>query len=222
MTRQQPGWRIPTALIGLSAVPLLVGAARLVELAGGPQVIPADARFTASPLPVVVHVVGAAVYALLGAVQFAPGVRRRHPRWHSWAGRTTVVAGAGVAGSALWLTVFVPPQPDSGPLLFVLRLVFAPALVIGLALGVTAIRHGDIAAHRAWMTRTYAIALAAGTQAFTEGIGGAILGHGPLALDASRGAAWILNLAVAEWAIRRPPTATNRARPVASTVGSHA
>lgn len=222
MTRRQRGWRTPVALIALSAIPLLAGSARLVQLAGGPQVIPADARLTASPLPLIVHIAGAAVYAILGAIQFAPQVRRRHPRWHRAAGRATVVAGLAVAGSALWLTVFVPPQPGSGPLLFVLRLVFAPAMLTGLALGVTAIRRGDVTAHRAWMTRTYAIALAAGTQAFTEGIGGAVLGHSPLALDASRGAAWVLNLAIAEWALRRPLTNSRQPRRTKTTVGSHA
>lgn len=78
-------------------------------------------------------------------------------------------------------------------------------MVASLGLGVTAVRRGDVATHRAWMTRAYAIALAAGTQAFTEGIGGAVLGHSPLALDASRGAAWVINLAVAEWVSRRRP-----------------
>jgi uncharacterized membrane protein len=222
MTGRQRGWGVPVALVVLSAIPLMAGAARLVELTGGPQVIPSDPRFTASPLPVVVHIVGAAAYALLGAFQFAPAIRRRRPRWHRAAGRVAVVAGGAVAGSALWLTVFVPPQPDSGPLLFVLRLVFAPAVLAGLALGVRAIRRGDVPAHRAWMTRTYAIALAAGTQAFTEGIGGAVLGHTPLALDASRAAAWVLNLAIAEWAIRRNPTPRARRTPATTTLGSHA
>lgn len=203
MTRRQRGWRIPVALVVLSAIPLVAGAARLVELAGGPRLIPSDPRFTASPLPVIVHIVGAAVYALLGAVQFVPAVRRRHPSWHRRAGRVIVAAGAAVAGSALWLTLVFPPEPGSGPLLFALRLVFGPAMVAGLVLGMTSIRRGDVRAHRAWMTRTYAIALGAGTQVFTEGIGGAVLGHSALALDASRGAAWVLNLAVAEWAIRR-------------------
>jgi uncharacterized membrane protein len=205
------------ALIALGTVPVLAGTARLVELAGGPAMIPTDARFTASPLPVVLHIVCAATYALLGALQFAPRFRNRRPGWHRAAGRVLVVAGLGVAASALWLTLFFPPQPGSGPLLFLLRLVFAPAMVGSLLLGVAAIRRRDIMAHRAWMMRTYAIALAAGTQAFTEGVGGAVFGHGPLALDASRGAAWAINLAVAEWAVRRPSTA-HRPRRVAVVV----
>lgn len=125
-----------------------------------------------------------------------------------------------MAASALWLTVFFPPQPGSGPLLFLLRLVVAPAVVGGLVLGVAAVRRGDVAAHRAWMTRTYAVALAAGTQVVTEGIGGALFGHGPLALDASRGAAWVVNLAVAEWALRRSVARPSRPRRVPGQGGS--
>ncbi|WP_406830627.1 DUF2306 domain-containing protein [Pedococcus sp. KACC 23699] len=204
MTARQRGWRVPAALMALSALPVLAGAARLVGLAGGPQLIPADARFTASPLPVVVHIVCAAVFALLGSLQFVGGFRRRRPGWHRASGRVLVAAGAGVALSALWLTLFFAPQPDSGPLLLVLRIAFGSALLATLGLGVAAIRRGDVAGHRAWMVRAYAIALGAATQVFTEGVGGAVLGDGPLALDASRGAAWAINLAVAEWVIRRP------------------
>jgi hypothetical protein len=54
------------------------------------------------------------------------------------------------------------------------------------------------------MIRAYAIALAAGTQAFTEGIAGAIFSTGELPMDLAKGAGWVINLAVAEWAIRRP------------------
>lgn len=210
MTTRQRGWRVPAALIALSLIPVLAGTARLVELNGGPSLIPSDPRFTASPLPVVVHIVSATTYAVLGALQFAPGLRSRRPGWHRASGRVLVVAGLGVAVSALWLTLFVPPQPGSGPLLFVLRLVFGPAMAAALLLGVVAIRRRDVMAHRAWMTRAYAIALAAGTQAFTEGAGAAVFGHSPLALDASRAAAWVVNLAVAEWAIRRHSAARGR------------
>ena len=48
-----------------------------------------------------------------------------------------------------------------------------------------------------------AIGLAAGTQAFTEGIGGALFGTGELSADVAKGAAWVINLAIAEWIIRR-------------------
>ena len=81
MTTRQRGWLAPVALVALSIVPVVAGSLRLVELAGGPAVIPSDARFTESPLPVVVHIVSAAVYALLGSLQFVAGwyLGRRTP-----------------------------------------------------------------------------------------------------------------------------------------------
>jgi hypothetical protein len=53
------------------------------------------------------------------------------------------------------------------------------------------------------MIRAYALALGAGSQVFTEGLGQAVFGHGVVAGDLEKGAGWIINLAVAEWAIRR-------------------
>jgi uncharacterized membrane protein len=220
MTTRQRGWRLPTALIALSAIPVLAGTARLVELAGGPVTIPTDARFTASPLPVVLHITCATTYALLGTFQFVTRFRNRRPGWHRASGRVLVVAGLGVAGSALWMTLFLPPQPGSGALLFVLRLVFGPAMVTALVLAVAAIRRRDINAHRAWMIRAYAIALAAGTQAFTQPVGVALFGHRPLVFDASSGAGWLINLTIAEWAIRHQPATTRRPQ-VVLTVGGH-
>ena len=81
---------------------------------------------------------------------------------------------------------------------------------ISIVLGLAAIRRRDIARHRAWMTRAYALALGAGTQAFTVGFGEAVFGAGVVRTDLMMGAGWAINLAVAEWVIRRP--AARRAR----------
>ncbi|ODU05292.1 MAG: hypothetical protein ABS81_07970 [Pseudonocardia sp. SCN 72-86] len=195
-------WPVPVALVALAAVPLVVGALRLVQLAGGPAAVPADPRFDAGPLPVVLHVVGAAMFVLLGAAQFVPALR--HSGWHRRAGRVAVAAGLVVAGSALWLALFVPPKSGTGDLLYLLRLVFGSAQAACLVLGVAAVRRRDLATHRAWMIRAYAIALSAGTQVLTIGLGHAAFGAGVLVTDLANGAGWIVNLAVAEWIIRRP------------------
>jgi uncharacterized membrane protein len=144
------------------------------------------------------------VFALLGAFQLAPRFRRRHPTWHRRAGRVAAVAGLLVAGSALWLTLFYAPQPGTGPVLFGFRLVVGSAMIACLVRGFTAIRRRDIPAHRAWMVRGYALGLGAGTQVFTEGIGGAIFGTGEVRGDLARAAGWLINLAVAEYVIARP------------------
>lgn len=192
------------ALLALSAIPLTAGTLRLIELAGGPAVIPSDHRFGGLPIALVVHILGAAIVALGGIPQLAPRFRARHRVWHRRAGRVVGMAALLVAGSALWLTLFNAAQPGTGALLYLLRVVFASALATCVVLGIAAARRGDIPAHRAWMVRAYAIAMGAGTQVFTEGIGGAIFGTGVLAGDLAKGAGWAINLAVAEWVIRRP------------------
>ena len=61
------GWPIPAALVALSAIPLTAGTFRLLQLFGGPAVLPADGRFASQPVPLVVHIVGATIYALVGS-----------------------------------------------------------------------------------------------------------------------------------------------------------
>jgi uncharacterized membrane protein len=202
--RGRSGWPVPVALVALSAVPVVAGALRVVQLAGGPALIPAEARFPVPPVALLAHILGAAAYALVGAFQFVPRIRRQHAAWHRRAGRVLTVAGLAVAGSAVWMTLFYAAKPGTGDLLYLFRLTFGFLMVAFLVLGFAAIRRRDIAAHRAWMVRAYAIGLAAGTQVFTESIGVALLGTGALVGDLAKGAGWVINLAVAEWLIRRP------------------
>jgi uncharacterized membrane protein len=138
---------------------------------------------------------------------------RRRPGYHRAAGRTLVVAGALVAGSALWMTLMYTQKEGTGDVLYLFRLAFSTAMVASIVLGFAAIRRREIARHRAWMIRAYAIALAAGTQAFTVGVGGALFGDGVLAHDLSIASAWLINLAVAEWAVRRRPAPRRRPQP---------
>jgi uncharacterized membrane protein len=210
-TQPSAAGAVPAALVALSLIPLTAGVLRLIQLAGGPAVMPADDRFTGFPVPLVIHIVGAAVFALVGAFQLLPRLRRGGRAWHRRAGRVVAAAGLAVAGSALWLTLVYEAQPGTGDLLYVLRLVFGSAMAGCLVLGFTAVRRRDIAAHRAWMIRGYALGLAAGTQVFTQGIGEAVLGTGEVRGDLAQGAGWVINLLVAEWAIRRT-TASGRRR----------
>jgi uncharacterized membrane protein len=196
-------WRVPIALVALGTVPVTAGALRLVELSGGTQALPSDARYDATPLPVVLHIVCAAAFAILGAFQFAPRLRRHS--WHRRAGRLLVLAGLGVALSALWLNQYVPRADATREVLYPLRLAFGVVLVATLVLGFRAARRRDFARHRAWMIRSYAIGLVAGTQVVTLGIGGALLGTGDLTTALLLAAAWAINLAVAERAIRSRP-----------------
>ena len=203
MTRGGSSWRVPLALVVLSLFPLVAGSLRLIEIAGGPQVLPTNPRIDASPAPLVVHVLAAAVYAVLGAFQFPARLRRRHPGWHRRSGRILVGAGLTVAGSGLWMTLFYSGAPG-GVLLWTIRLLVGSTMAAAIVLGFSAIRRRDIGAHRAWMIRAYALGLGAGTQVFTQGIGEALFGTSDLSTGISVASGWVINAVVAEWVIRRP------------------
>lgn len=204
-------WRVPTALIALTVIPVTAGFLRLLEIVGGPALLPTNPRVDAAPAPVVFHIVAAALFALLGALQFSTRIRRRRPNWHRRSGRMLVVAGLVVAGSGLWMTLFYPDAPG-GDLLWAVRLLVGSATATALVLGFTAIRRRDIRSHRAWMIRGYALAAGAGTQLFTEGISKAAFGDGDLSKALSMTAGWLINIAVAEWVIRHPVARHPRSR----------
>jgi hypothetical protein len=195
--RRGGGWLAPTGLILLSLIPVIGGGFRLTELSGGAAITPDNARFFASPIPVVAHIVGATVYCLLGAFQFVPALRRR--AWHRIAGLIVIPAGLIAALSGLWMAVSLPAVDAGSTLLLTLRLAFGSAMAVFIVLGIVAIRRRDFSRHGAWMTRAYALGVAAGTQAIVFAIW--ILGVGPAdrwTTAVLMGAAWVINAAVAE------------------------
>lgn len=203
-------WLVPAGLVLLSLIPILAGVFRLTELGGVVEIRPGSERFTDSPIPVIVHIVSVTVFSLVGAFQFLPGLRGRRA-WHRIAGRVLIPAGLLVALSALWMTLFSDLPPTDGVLLIVLRVVFGTAMLVSILLGIRAIMHRRFADHGAWMTRAYAIAVGAGTQAILLGIP-ELFGSPPdvLLRAVLSGAAWVINLAVAEYVIRRRGLATER------------
>jgi hypothetical protein len=190
---------------------MVAGAARLTQLTTGAAVTADNARFFASPTPVVLHIIGATLFSILGALQFAPRLRRRS--WHRTAGKVVFVAGFVAATSGLWMSVFYPRPPQDAFSLEVVRIVVGVAMTAFLVLGLLRIRSSDVAAHRAWMMRGYALGLGAGTQVLTH-IPWLVLFGAPSGWTRTMlmSAGWIINLAVAEWFIRtRPlPAATSR------------
>jgi uncharacterized membrane protein len=219
MRRARPGWLLPAGLIALSAIPIIAGASRIAQLNTGAPVTPANARFVAMPVPVELHIIFASLYLILGAFQFAPRFRRRRPGWHRVAGRLLVPSGIIAASAGMWMSLFYPHQPNDGAPLLVFRLVFGSAIILSIVLGLAAILRGDIAQHRAWMMRGYAIALGTGTQVLTTLPWVLLLGQpGVVPRELLLLAGWVINLAVVEWFIRRRPLRSARA---STGVASH-
>jgi uncharacterized membrane protein len=199
---RRPEWLAPAGLIALSLVPIVAGAFRLTQLTTGAAVTPENARFFDSPVPVFVHIVASSTFLVLGALQFAPSLRRR--RWHRIAGRVVAPAGLLSALSGMWMAVFSDLPATNGPALLAMRLVFGTAMAAGIVLAFVAIRRGDVTTHSAWMTRAYAIGLGAGTQVFTFLPWALFFGAPGQAVNTVlMGAGWVINLAVAEVVIRR-------------------
>jgi len=204
-------WLVPAGLILLSLIPIAEGAFRLTQLAGGVEITPANARFFESPLPVILHIVSVTLFALLGAFQFVPSLRRRRNAWHRIAGRVVLPSGVVAALSGLWMTLFYPWPVNDGIILYGLRLLFGSAMLIALLLGGATIWRRDFTQHGNWMLRGYAIGMGAGTQALILMSGEMIAGP-PSELSRAflMGVSWVINLLVAEWIIRRRRSAPAR------------
>ncbi|WP_353987493.1 DUF2306 domain-containing protein [Ruicaihuangia caeni] len=196
-------WLAVTGLILLSLIPVIAGMLRLSQLTLGAPITPESVRFVASPVPVIAHILGATVYSLLGAFQFVPALRSKRS-WHRVAGLALIPAGFVTALSGLWMAVFYSSSTGDGGLLMVARLVFGSAMVASLVVGVCALMRRDFAAHGPWMTRAYAIGVAAGTQALI--LGAWIIFIGPLdglTNALLHGAAWVINASAAEFLVVR-------------------
>ena len=118
------------------------------------------ATFNAHALAVYTHVF-AAIFALaLGPLQFSARLRATRPRVHRWLGRLYLGVGVAIGGAAgLYMASFA----FGGP---VARVGFSLLALAWLYTGwraYAAIRRRDVAAHRKWMVRNFALTLAAVT-----------------------------------------------------------
>lgn len=198
-------FKVPALLAALSLVPVLGGIARLRSLSAGVAFGADSARFFAAPAPVVIHVVAATIYALLGAFQFSAGIRLRWTTWHRRAGVLLLVSAVLTGATGIWMTVaYAIPPSLQGPLLYGVRLLVGAAMLTSIVKGWASIIRRDLAQHEAWMIRAYALAQGAGTQALiflpVMLISGPVLG---VTRDVLLSAAWVINIVVAEWIIRR-------------------
>ena len=115
--------------------------------------------FTLRPLAIGAHLGGGTVALVLGAFQVNSKLRHRRLPMHRWFGRVYVAAvlAAGIAGLVLAVS-------SSGGL--AANFGFGMMAVLWLtttALAFWYIRNGNVAEHRAWMLRSYALTLAAVT-----------------------------------------------------------
>lgn len=200
---QRDGWAAALGLVLLSLIPAIAGTLRLADLAGG-AITPDTARFFADPMPIVLHIVGSLSFALFGAFQFVPLLRRRWPQVHRIGGRALVIAGFVSALTGVYMTLsYELPAVDS-TVLDAIRIVVGIAMTGALVIGIAAARVRDFATHRAYMIRAYALAMGAGTQVLTHLPYALLIGTpDETARTVLMGAGWAINVVVAELVIHR-------------------
>jgi len=165
MTRPGVRFLLPIALLILALIPSLVALMRVVQVPMG--TLPDDKLYLAqTPISLTLHAICAASFALYAPLQLSPAFRHRLPNLHRRAGWVLVACGLIIATSGL---IMVALHPFSGtPLLRATRLAVGSGVIASLTLSIRAIRARDVASHRAWMIRTYALILGAGTQALVS------------------------------------------------------
>ena len=215
-------WRGPLLLLALGSLNILSGAFQLGNIAQGPPEVPGE--FTAmhyytSPLPIVLHIIAGTIWNLFGAFQFAPVIRRRWPKWHRWAGRFLIIAGFTIALTGLYMNHFFPAY--GGWLKYAAIATHCIGMMLAITLALRAIFRRDIARHRVWMMRAFAIGLSPATQRLFILPIYMITGEmTDLMIALSTWGGLIVNLLVVEWILR--PKRSKKAKALqVSAVRSH-
>jgi hypothetical protein len=102
------------------------------------------------------------------------------------------------------MTVMYPIPPElQGGLLYAVRVFVSVAMLLSIFLAVAAVKAGDIATHRAWMTRAFALGQGAGMQVVVLFPWMLLIGSpSMLQRDVLMSLAWLINLLFAEMAIQ--------------------
>lgn len=196
-------WVVPSLLLLLAAVPALGGVYRALHLSFGGEVTASNQRFFDSPTAVTLHGISCALFAFLGAFQFSTGPRRK-PKRHRIRGALFMPSALVVAITGLWMEAFQELPAHDGDLLSLFRVVFGLGMIACTLLGIRALLRREFAQHGAWMMRTYAIGMGAGTQVVVFILWGHFMGPTSLTERAYlMGASWVINVIFVEWILIR-------------------
>src|SRR5215469_6209845 len=116
-----------------------------------------DAHFADHRPLTLAHILPAALFMLLGPLQFVRRIRSNHPRFHRWSGRIFLAASAvvGVTGLTMAFGKTVGGLDEKAAITL-----FGTFFLIALSRALWHAMHREFAQHREWMIRGYATGLA--------------------------------------------------------------
>ncbi len=119
-----------------------------------------DRRYANHPIVTLLHVVPGALLLILMPLQFSTRVRSRFITFHRWSGRTLVLTSFVAVPAGLFFGVLLP-WGGAGEVIGVT--LAGASFLAAVSLAFFAIRRGEVARHREWMIRAFAVALGIST-----------------------------------------------------------
>jgi uncharacterized membrane protein len=120
-----------------------------------------DDSFAHYPLLTLIHIVPGLLFMILGPLQFSSTIRSRYLRWHRWSGRIFIAVGVVIGVSALVMSFAMPAI--GGLNQAAATTLFGAFFLFALCKAFWHIRRREIALHREWMIRAFAVGLAVAT-----------------------------------------------------------
>jgi hypothetical protein len=190
------------ASLGVTGYALVTYTARPLGVGVHPQM---KLVFETHQLGIYLHVFAASLALCIGPWQFLGAFRARYPGWHQVMGRIYVFIGVGVGGfSGLYMSWFAYGG-------WVSTIGFGLGALIWLYTAVRGIldaRARRFDSHRDWMTRNFAMTLAAVSLRVGLGLGFASQLPFHMFYPALAWLSWVPNLLLAEWLLRSRKQAT--------------
>lgn len=125
------------------------------------QFVALDEVFARHPILTVLHVVPGLLFMILGPFQFSKSIRARHLQWHRWNGKIFMTIGFIIGISALVMSFTM--QSIGGVNQAAATILFGSFFLFALSKAFWHIRRRQVALHRQWMIRAFAIGLAVAT-----------------------------------------------------------
>jgi uncharacterized membrane protein len=152
-----------TVVIVLALIGIIATIGRLSDLGRGVGPPSADSMnegYARFPVLTQLHIIPGALFMILGPLQFVRRIRTRYPAFHRWSGRVFAASSLVIGVTALVMGAIMPIGGGNET---AATSVFALIFLFAVGRAVILIRQRNVAQHREWMLRAFAVGLAIAT-----------------------------------------------------------